>query len=179
MLYTYNTDLSRNTEDSDEIKALVRELYDAFSSLYSLENCRKALAIKNWNIKKAATYLVNAGDKIREVLLLPEKSILLFQNKLEGILQKNVNVKAEFKASKNSIMDVSQYETFKWAINKEVIMGYRIREGVCYVFSTDPNKVHEIKYQYNEDRKLTKILDTLNKLDPNVREVTNLKLSSI
>jgi hypothetical protein len=170
VLYTYNTDLSRNTEDGDEKKALVRELYDAFSSLYSLENCRKALAIKNWNIQKAANYLVNAGDKIREVLLLPEKTVLLFQNKLEGIIQKNANVKTEFKATKNSIMDVSQYETFKWAINKDILIAYKLRDGICYVFSNDPSKVREIKYQYNEDKKLTKILDTLNKLDPSVRE---------
>ena len=170
MLYTYNTDLSSKTEDSEDKKNLVRELYDAFSSLYSIENCRKALAIKSWNIKRAANYLVNSGDKIREVLLLPEKHLLLFQNKLEGILQKNVNVKAEFKASKNSIMDISSYENMKWAINKDILMGYKIREGLCYVFSTDPSKVREIKYQYNEDRKLTKILDTLNKLDANTRE---------
>lgn len=82
--------------------------------------------------------------------MIPEKTCLLFQTKIESTVTKNN--RTEFKIVKNSIFDTTQYDLLKWSIDHKYVMGYKLREGACILFSKDPNDVREFKYVCNDDK---------------------------
>lgn len=151
MLYSYDVELNSNSKVDSKKEFLIKELLETFSCFYNKEECYKALSINNWDFEKAALYLIDHGQKVREPLLIPERSILLFQTKLEGVAK--LHSKSEFKALKNSIIDVSQFDLFKWVITKDNIIAYKFKEGTSFVFSRDQNMVkdYKIKFELNQD----------------------------
>jgi hypothetical protein len=164
MLYSYDVELSSNSKVDTKKEFLINELLETFSCFYNKEECYKALAINNWDFEKAALYLIDHGQKVREPLLIPEKSLLLFQTKLEGVAK--LHSKSEFKALKNSIIDVSQYDLFKWVITKDNIIAYKLKEGTSYVFSRDANKVKDYKIKFESKQDLVDINVNVNVNQP-------------
>lgn len=90
---------------------------------------------------------------MKQPLLIPEKQCLLFQTKIEYTNCKNS--KTEFKVFKNPIFDTTQYDLLKWSITEKYVLGYKLKEGACIVFSKDPNDVKDHKYQIKDDRGAT------------------------
>jgi hypothetical protein len=126
----------------------INEIYEAFSYLFTKEQCRKALILNNWNISKTAFYLVENEKEIKQPILVPEENILLFQTRIESTIYKST--RSEFKITKNSIFDVTQYDLLKWVITKEQLIAYKLKEGACVLFSRNPSDVKEFKYSYTE-----------------------------
>ena len=134
--------------DSLEHVALIKEIYDSFSHLYSLDKCRKALILNNWNPEKTAAFLIDNENEIKQPLLISENSCILFQTKIESVALKNNKI--EFKTIKNPIFDTTQYDLLKWSLTKECVMGYKIKEGACVLFDTNPNKTSYFPFSYVE-----------------------------
>jgi hypothetical protein len=135
---------------------LISEIFDCFAHIYTLEECRKALILNEWNPEKTALFLADNEKEIKQPLLIAEKSTLLFQTKIDSISTKNNRV--EFKAVKNPIFDATQFDLLKWAITKEYVLGYKIKEGACVIFDTSPNAEKEFPYAYTEKIKIASLV---------------------
>lgn len=148
--------VDKEQEYNDEINetqiTLINEFYDCFSHIYTLEECRKALILNNWNAEKTAIFLTDNEKEIKQPLLVPEKSTILFQTKIESITTRNNRV--EYKTIKNPIFDTTQYDLLKWAITNKYVLGYKIKEGACIIFESNPGSQKNFPYTYLEKTKI-------------------------
>lgn len=160
-LLTYSVEDCEKLKDSNSIKGfrknanysktqlgLINELYENYSNLYSPEECRKALILNDWKIDQAALFLCDNEKEIKQPLLISDNSTLLFQTKINSINTRNNRV--EFKIEKNPYFDVTQFESLKWSITKDFVLGYKLKEGACLVFSTNPNHSKNLNYTFIE-----------------------------
>ncbi len=152
-LVTYSFSLEKkemkNKSDQSQTETkLIDEIYEAFSHLFSIEECRKALIFNNWDPSKTANYLVENEDQIKKQVIVPNQSCLLISTKIESIYYKNL--RSEFRIRNNSIFDVTQFDLLKWAVCKDLLMAYKLKEGACAIFSRNSEEIKEFKYSYTE-----------------------------
>ncbi len=132
---------------------LITEIYGYFSHIYTLEECRKALILNNWNAEKTAVFLTDNENEIKQPLLIAEKSTVLFQTKIDSICTRNNRV--EYKIIKNPIFDTTQFDLLKWTMTKDTVFGYKLKEGACIIFDANPSSQRDFPYSYNEKIKIS------------------------
>lgn len=177
-----NTDINNNNNNinnkQDQLVnegqiILITEIYDCFAHIYTIEECRKALILNNWNPEKTALFLTDSEKEIKQPLLLVEKSTLLFQTKIEAISTKNNRV--EFKTVKNPIFDVTQFDLLKWTATKERVLGYKIKEGACVLFDVSAAAQRDFPYTYTEKVRVAALSPSVAGTQPQARSGLNVK----
>ena len=142
------TNLNYNTEEyqskiSPQNKKLIDEIYQSFSLIFTKEECFKALLKNNWNPKETALYLIDNPSEIKQSLLIGEKPIILFQSKIESQNIKSGG-KCEFKFYNNTYFDCYHYDSFKWCLDENFAIAYKLGEGAAAIFGRDPTKYGKI-----------------------------------
>ena len=169
------TNLDYNTEEyqskiSPQNKKLIDEIYQSFSQIFTKEECFKALLKNNWNPKQTALYLIDNPSEIKQSLLMGEKPIILFQSKIESQNIKSGG-KCEFKLHNNTYFDCYHYDNFKWTLDDNFIMAYKLNEGAVAIFGKDPAKYgkifnYEIEIKKNNPLFLGSLFNSKNKIFP-------------
>ena len=158
-----NLDYSKEYESkiSPQNKDIIEEIYLSFSQIFTKEECFKALLKNNWDPKETALYLIDNPAEIKQNLLLGEKPIILFQSRIEKQNMKSGG-KCEFRCYNNSYFDVISYENYKWCLDENFIIAYRLNEGACAIFGRDQEKYGKT-FTYNIDikKEKTNIADIL------------------
>ena len=128
-------------------KELIEEIYQSFSQIFTKEECFKALLKNDWNPKETALYLIDNPSEIKHSLLIGDKSIVLFQSRIESQNMKSGG-KCEFRCYNNTYFDVYSYGSYKWCMEDNYIIAYKLNEGACAVFGRQPEKYGKI-FNYN------------------------------
>ena len=140
---------------SKENRELIEEIYQSFSQIFTKEECFKALLKNNWNPKDTALYLIDNPSEIKQSLLIGDKPIVLFQSRIE-----TQNIKSggrcEFRCYNNTYFDVYNYENYKWCIDENFVISYKLNEGACAIFGREPEKYGKT-FNYNIDIKKEKV----------------------
>ena len=139
---------------SQENRDLIEEIYQSFSQIFTKEECFKALLKNNWNPKNTALYLIDNPSEIKQSLLIGDKPIILFQSRIESINTKSGG-KFDIKCYNNTYFDIYRYENYKWCIDENFLIAYKLNEGACAVFGRDENKYGKIfnyKLDINQDK---------------------------
>ena len=138
-----------------ENRELIEEIYQSFSQIFTKEECFKALLKNNWNPKETALYLIDNPSEIKQSLLIGDKPIVLFQSRIE-----TQNIKSggrcEFRCYNNTYFDVYNYENYKWCIDENFVISYKLNEGACAIFGREPEKYGKT-FNYNIDIKKDKV----------------------
>ena len=145
----YEAKISKQNRD------LIEEIYQSFSQIFTKEECFKALLKNNWNPKDTALYLIDNPSEIKQSLLVGDKPIILFQSRIESINTKSGGI-FDIKCYNNTYFDIYRYENYKWCIDENFVVAYRLNEGACAIFGRDENKygkTFNYKIDLNQDNK--------------------------
>ena len=102
-------------------------------------------------MKQTALYFIDNPSEIKQILLIGEKQIILFQSKIESHNIKSGG-KCEFKFYNNTYFDFYHYDNYKWVLNEKFLIGYKVYEGTTAIFGRDPTKYGKI-FNYEIEKK--------------------------
>jgi hypothetical protein len=157
VLYSYQID-SYNKEDVETVeqKELIEELFVTFSQLFTKKECKKALTLNKWDFEKTVNYLIENENDIRQPLLIPEESRIIYNIELDQTILKNNRV--DFVVKKNTVFDITQFDNLKWSLAEDFIIGYKMKEGSSVVFSRTGKKITEMEYKKVIDSESTEVI---------------------
>ena len=95
---------------------------------------------------------------------------------MDGISIKNN--RTDFIPVKNTILDVTFFDYYKWIISKEYLVCSNLREGKSWIFSTNPADIKEKNYSYDDERIISQVLNTLSKIDQSSQEKIKEELNT-
>ena len=144
---------------------MIDELYESFSFLFPKIKCKKALEKKNYNIEKAANYLIKSFNKEKETKITTKKEnleeidysekIILYGSKVEMAPGLNGFYEITMIPNLKSDFDPTKFDFLKWNLINNKLYGYKLKEGGCFVFSTNKNdekeftiEIQAFKYYY-------------------------------
>ena len=125
-----------NSTLSLEKQNLIKELYESFSYYFSYENCHRVLAMFDWNFEKAAMYLIDNGENIKEDMLISETKEILYSCELEGTQYKNSIIDfVPINNTSSTAFPINSFNNLKWIYTgNNCIIAYKFADGECFVF---------------------------------------------
>ena len=146
---------------SPKNKELIEEIYQSFSQIFTKEECFKALLKNNWDPKETALYLIDNPAEIKQSLLVGDKPIILMQSRIESHNMKSGG-RCEFRCYNNTYFDVYSYENYKWCLDENFVIAYKLNEGACAIFGREQEKYGKIfSYETNIKKEKSIFVDLL------------------
>ena len=146
---------------SPKNKELIEEIYQSFSQIFTKEECFKALLKNNWDPKETALYLIDNPAEIKQSLLVGDKPIILMQSRIESQNMKSGG-RCEFRCYNNTYFDVYSYENYKWCLDENFVIAYKLNEGACAIFGREQEKYGKIfSYETNIKKEKSIFVDLL------------------
>ena len=165
VLYKFPMNSEKN-ELQIENESMINELYESFSTVFTKEKCKFALEKKNYNMEKAANFLIKNFNKDSEsstqnkIVTYEEiyysERIVLYQSKTEMAPSLNGYYEISTMQSLKTQFDPVKFDLLKWVIIKDKLYAYKLKEGGCFVFGTNkesettfkvtPRKVEEFSF---------------------------------
>lgn len=169
----YDPDAKDSTSllDKPENKAdkeIVEEMYDTFSGLYNKEECYKALKMNNFDFEESALFLIDNSEKVKESLLIPNKSVVIMKIPIVTNIPSKDNPKTTTKSFgfgtsiTNNVSDISfrkevllllnlnNFDRIKWLIVDHKLQGYCFSLGMVNTFSINKDNNSLIKYNIKD-----------------------------
>ena len=145
LLYKFDIEhLQTPSRSLQDASPLAKELYEGFSSYFSITECEKALAINGDDIERASIWLVENGDNERgKKTAIPKQVTLLCEADVVSYNQNKIQ-KPEISLKSNTILTPDLIFRGNWTMNKDYITLHFINpdeaSATARIFAVNPSE---------------------------------------